>query len=308
MATIHDIAKLTGYSASTISRVLNNYPYVDEEKRAHVQAVMEELHYIPNSAARNLSSGKNRNIGVILPFVNHSYFDQVLNGITREAFLSNYKVTLLPTNYDPEVEETYLKQFAAKEFDGLIITSRANSIEQLLTYQKYGPIVFCEELKETEVSCVYINRKDSILEGLMHLKEQGFDRVGVTLGRSRNLSQNSKITVQLCHEVFPKFSKEDIFWDCCFYEDGFQAEKFFTKRGIEAVFCNGDDVAAGIIRANPNRNRQSIVGRDNLLTSELMQFSTIDHQLHLCGKTAFQQFIENKKEKISIPYTFIKRI
>lgn len=307
MANIRDIAKQTGYSVSTISRVINDYPYVDEKKRKHVLAVMKELNYVPNSTARHLSYGKNRNIGVILPFTNHSYFDQVLSGIMQEAFLSNYKVTLLPTNYDAEVELAYLSQFVAKEFDGLIITSRANTIETLLPYQKYGPIVFCEEIKDVEASCVYINRKESVREGLMYLKNQGFTRIGVTLGRSRKLSQNSKITVQLCHELFPEFDEEDVFWDCIHYEDGFQAEEFFTKRGIEAIFCNGDDVAAGILKANPSRAYSSIVGRDNLLASELMQFSTIDHHLQLCGKTAFQQFIENKKEKISIPYTFIIR-
>ncbi|KAF1295638.1 LacI family transcriptional regulator [Enterococcus sp. JM4C] len=307
MANIRDIARLTGYSVSTISRVINNYPYVDEIKRRHVRKVMKELNYVPNSTARNLSIGKTRNVGVILPFTNHPYFDQVLSGIMQEAFLSNYKVTLLPTNYEASVELDYLTQFAAKEFDGLIITSRANSIETLLDYQKYGPLIFCEEIKDVPASCVYINRTESIREGLLYLKNQGYTRVGVTLGRSRKLSQNSKITVQLCHEVFPEFTEEDIYWDCLHYEDGLEAEAFLTSRNLDAVFCNGDQIAAGILRANSKRNRQAIVGRDNLLTSELLHFSTIDHQLQLCGKTAFQQFHQKKMDKISIPYTFIER-
>ena len=57
MANIRDIAKLTGYSVSTISRVINNNPYVDEQKRQEILRVMEQVNYIPNHTARVLSSG-----------------------------------------------------------------------------------------------------------------------------------------------------------------------------------------------------------------------------------------------------------
>ena len=75
MANIRDIARITGYSVSTISRVLNNHPYVTEEKREKVLAVMAELNYVPNRSAQNLSYGKTKNVGVVLPFINHAYFD-----------------------------------------------------------------------------------------------------------------------------------------------------------------------------------------------------------------------------------------
>lgn len=148
MANIRDIAKLTGYSVSTISRVINGHPYVDEEKRKEILAVMKEVDYIPNANARQLSYGKTKSIGVILPYTNHPYFDQLISGIIEAAFDYDYKVTLLPTGYHKEKERRYLEEFAAKAFDGLIITSRANTLDDLLAYQKYGPLVFCEEIKE----------------------------------------------------------------------------------------------------------------------------------------------------------------
>ncbi len=58
MATIRDIAKITGFSITTVSRVINGHPYVDEQKRAAILAVMEELDYKPNKIAQKLSSGK----------------------------------------------------------------------------------------------------------------------------------------------------------------------------------------------------------------------------------------------------------
>lgn len=148
MANIRDIARLTGYSVSTVSRVINQHPYVDEVKRAEILAMMKKLDYVPNASARQLSYGKTRNIGVILPYANHPYFDQLIGGIIESAFDEDYKVTLLPTNYQANREMMYMEEFAGKAFDGLIITSRANHLEALLPYQKYGPIVFCEEIKE----------------------------------------------------------------------------------------------------------------------------------------------------------------
>lgn len=105
MANIRDIAKITGYSVSTISRVINNHPYVDDEKRAKVLEVMAELNYVPNRSAQNLSYGKTKNIGVIIPFVNHAYYDQMLSGIMNAAFEHGYRISLLPTNYDQKLEK-----------------------------------------------------------------------------------------------------------------------------------------------------------------------------------------------------------
>lgn len=227
VANIRDIAKLTGYSVSTISRVINGHPYVDEEKRKEILAVMKEVDYIPNANARQLSYGKTKSIGVILPYTNHPYFDQLISGIIEAAFDYDYKVTLLPTGYHKEKERRYLEEFAAKAFDGLIITSRANTLDDLLAYQKYGPLVFCEEIKGKQASCVFIDREQSITEGRTYLKQQGIKQLGITLGRSGRLSYNSKITLQLCHQLFPSFDESLVFWDCIDAEKGKQAGFFF---------------------------------------------------------------------------------
>ena len=187
MANIRDIAKITGYSVSTISRVINNHPYVDDKKREKVLKVMAELNYVPNRSAQNLSFGKTKNIGVILPFVNHEYYDQMLSGIMQAAFDHGYQISLLPTNYDQELEKRYLAEFAKRAFDGLIVTTKANSIKEFFDYFKYGPIIFCEEIPNADASCVYINLKQSTKEAFSYMKEKGIKRPGMTLGRSKNI-------------------------------------------------------------------------------------------------------------------------
>lgn len=307
MTNIRDIAKLTGYSVSTVSRVINNHPYVDETKRAEILSVIKELEYVPNASARQLSYGRTKNIGVILPYTDHPYFDQLVSGIIEAAFNEDYKVTLLPTNYQVERERMYLEEFAGKRFDGLIVTSRANPLAVLLSYQKYGPIIFCEEIKETKASCVFINREESLKEALNYLKTQGVENLGVTLGRSSRLSYNSKITLEICKKIFPNFDLQNIFWNCIDYEQGVKAAKYFNQKKIDGVLSNTDAVAAAILQNGLLESKKRVIGRDNLLISKLLAFSTIDHGLRECGETAFLLFIEEKMEQIKIPYRFIQR-
>ncbi len=65
--TIHDIARETGVSAKTVSRVLNHKNGVGPEVRARILRLMEEVGYQPHIAARSLRSHQNACIGVTVP-------------------------------------------------------------------------------------------------------------------------------------------------------------------------------------------------------------------------------------------------
>lgn len=58
MVNIRDIAKITGVSKSTVSRVVNKHPYVSEDIRKKVQSVIEDTGYVVNGNAVKLSNGK----------------------------------------------------------------------------------------------------------------------------------------------------------------------------------------------------------------------------------------------------------
>lgn len=307
MANIRDIAKLTGYSVTTISRVINNHPYVAEDKRQKVLQVMAELDYKPNRTAQNLSKGRTRNVGVIVPFVDHPFYNQLLKGIMRAAFAHQYKITLLPTNYDKKLEKSYLEELAAKSFDGLIVTTRANHMDVFLPYLKKNNIIFCEASGLKEISYVAIDLAKSLKESILYLKEQGVKRLGLTLGRSKRISGNSILTIEQSQKYFPNFSADNIFWDCIHAEDGIQAAEFFKEQAVDGIITNGDEVAAMILAQYPSDAQPLVIGRENLLVSQLLHFSTVDHQLKQCGKAAFQLFYDEKKAQITIPHQLIIR-
>ena len=59
-ATIRDVAKLAGVSASTVSRVINKSAPISEETSNRIYRAMEELQYVPNDIARSFASGSAR--------------------------------------------------------------------------------------------------------------------------------------------------------------------------------------------------------------------------------------------------------
>lgn len=307
MTTIRDIARLSGCSVSTVSRVLNNHPYVAEEKRNKIQQLIQELDYFPNSQARALSLEKSKHIAVMIPFTDHPYTDKMVNGILAAAFNHGYTVTLLPTNYDLAIEKQYLDNLAAKTWDGMIITSKKSPFSVIATYLQYAPIVCCEDTGSFPISCVSIPRKASLTDVFTRLKEQSFKRIGLTVGRPESESASTQVTLGVYKQVFGKLAEPLIIRNCRTYEDGCAAGRQLADIvDLEVIVANGDDVAAGILAQLSNK-KIKIIGEENLLSSQLLQFSTIDHHLDTCGAAAFELLFSENIQSLTIPYTFIER-
>lgn len=108
MTNIHDIAKLSGYSVGTVSRVLN-HGYVSEQARNKIQKVVAETNYVPNRIARSLSSGRTMTFGVVVLDIEQPYYNELVRGAAERAFQDNYRLILLPSNYDFKTERQYLE-------------------------------------------------------------------------------------------------------------------------------------------------------------------------------------------------------
>lgn len=91
MSNLDQIAKLSGFSKATVSRVLNRSPHVSQATREIILKIMEELDYVPNGNAISLSTGETMQIGmvtegineVMLPFLNSFVETAVSTDIRR---------------------------------------------------------------------------------------------------------------------------------------------------------------------------------------------------------------------------------
>ena len=82
--TIKDIARLSGVSITTVSRVLNNRPDVSAESRRKVEAVIESTNYIPNNSARDLVKTKSEAIGLVVRGVSNPFYTYIIRAIEEE--------------------------------------------------------------------------------------------------------------------------------------------------------------------------------------------------------------------------------
>lgn len=94
MATLKDVAKETGLTVNTVSRVLNNRGYISEATRQKVYDAMKKLNYRPNEVARSLSKQTTNTIGVIVPHIRHPYFSELISNIENQAYRYGLKILL----------------------------------------------------------------------------------------------------------------------------------------------------------------------------------------------------------------------
>src|SRR5690554_2730837 len=101
MTRIQQVADLAGVSTATVSRALSGKPSVSPATRARVEAAARELGYVVSASASSLASGRTRNVGVVMPFIDSWFFMSVLKGTQRALEEAGYDLTLY--HLDPNV-------------------------------------------------------------------------------------------------------------------------------------------------------------------------------------------------------------
>ena len=100
--TIIDIAKKSGVSPATVSRVLNN-GNVNIKTKAKVLKTIKELNYEPNLAARNLSSNKKKKIAIIIKNFGYIY-RRIILGISDSLNIYGYQKEMFICNNEQEYQ------------------------------------------------------------------------------------------------------------------------------------------------------------------------------------------------------------
>ncbi len=119
--TIREVASRAGVSPMTVSRVINESPRVSPATRRRVEAVVEELGYVPNRLARGLIRQKTGTLGLIVPDVANPFFTLIVRGAEDVAWRAGYHAILCNTHADLERERGYLEDMLAFQVEGLLI-------------------------------------------------------------------------------------------------------------------------------------------------------------------------------------------
>ncbi|MCQ2787338.1 MAG: LacI family transcriptional regulator, partial [Bacilli bacterium] len=100
--TIYEVAKASGVSLATVSRVINHQSNVTEETKKKVNATIARLGYKPSALAQALATNRTTHIGVIIPSANYVYISNLLYGLTEGAREKGFVISLFVTSHDKE--------------------------------------------------------------------------------------------------------------------------------------------------------------------------------------------------------------
>ncbi|WP_033580048.1 MULTISPECIES: LacI family DNA-binding transcriptional regulator [Priestia] len=318
MPTIYDVAKLSGLSKTTVSRVINNHSYVSEEKKNRVLKAMKELNYTPNPSARKLRGQVTTTIGVIVPRIINPFFSYLVDSIEQVAYKKGYHVLIFQSNEDKEKELAFLNLLKTKQVDGIIMTSIENDWSLIEPFTEYGPIVLCNEyVNNANVPIVRLNQYKGAYIGVKHLLEKGHRKIGYCTGglfaeegKDKDRNQGYQKALQEAGiQPDPKW----IFVNQHSIEDGKQVVKKILSMEDRptAIFTGSDEIAGGMmIEAKESGlsipNDLAIIGFDDQPLAQMLdpKLTTIRQPIDQMGIKAMEILIDMLNDSESTVETF----
>lgn len=299
MATRKEVADLAGVSTATVSHVINNTKFVSEDLREKVLDAARKLNYVPNHAARMLTTKKTHQIAMLVSDISNPYYGELAAGMEEVARQNKYVLSLCSTESSPD---NFITTVIERQMDGIFmaITNHKFSsevVEKLIAQEI--PVVIAESASKkfgNKVSYMFVNYKMAIEKMLLYLKDLGHTNIGFLFGLGED-STDTRLTV--FKEILPELGlqqNEDLIVYGSFpYRTDFQAgylgmKELFsrvtpvTKTGntvtqtspaapVTAIFCTNDLMAFGAMKAIREAGLRipqdiSIVGCDDIFFAE----------------------------------------
>ena len=307
LAGIKDVADRAGLSVATVSRALSGKANVSPKSRQLAQAAAKELGFVPSYHASSLASGRNHNVGLVVPFVHRWYFSSVMEGVSATLLDAGYDLTLYNVGDQPERRHSVLNDFLLrKRLDAVIAVALVLSeaeIKQLLAIHR--PIVGIGGAL-AGASTIRINDAGLSRMAADHLIRLGHTRIAHMTGYAE-LNQDFKLPGirQSGFEAAMKAAGLEV-------RPEWQVSADFTIQGAyasarrllgtaserpTAVFAASDEMAIGTILAARDFGLRvpqdlSVIGLDGHELGEVFGLTTINQDARGQGALAAKLLVE----------------
>lgn len=194
--TIREVARQAGVSVSTVSRVLNDYPFVSEAVRERVVAVMGELDYHPDVTARSMRTGASQAVGFVVPDITNPVFAGIAKGVDEVLQGHGHSLVLADTDNDASHETGQLAMLAQRRLEGLIIAvadENAPGLPDRLGRFR-ACVLFDRKIPGATADAVVTDHALGMGEALAHLARLGHRRVALVAGRPSQLGSRARVS------------------------------------------------------------------------------------------------------------------
>jgi LacI family transcriptional regulator len=323
--TIKDIAKLANVSHTTVSRALNNSPYINEETKVKIKALAKELNYVPNYSAKSLVLLKSYVIGVFFSSITEgtsdTFFHEIIKGISK---VIDKEYNLVIRGID---DYEYSHPIDNKNFDGIIVVSQSKSDDKFIEtiLEKNIPTVVINRYIENE-GIVNIMSDDTkgVYDAVTYFIENNHKKIALLQGnkefestvyRKRGYVRALEDNNILINEEYILSGRYDL-------KSGYENMKKLLELEDRptAVFCANDDIGVGAMKAISECGLRvpddiSIIGFDdsnfcNYVTPPLTSVKKDSLTMSEYGGINLLNIIKNKevdKEKVYIQSQLILR-
>ena len=250
--TIYEVAKASGVSLATVSRVINNQGNVTEKTREKVQATIKRLGYKPSGLAQALATNKSTTIGVVIPRANYVYISSVLNGIAEVAKEMRFVISLFSTSHSKQDAISVVEKVITSHVDGAIIFDdelEEEDIQEITSYyvptivinnkvegERCGCIVFGYEHNLKRILSEKLEKDKNITPVFVHVHDCG-----------RLLARTEKAFVSVCKELNRNYAVLNVDDSSTrTYEDFVE---YFKKHKSGYFVAYRDSIAAAIMNA-----------------------------------------------------------
>jgi LacI family transcriptional regulator len=291
VVTIRDVASESGYSASTVSIVLNSAPlsrYIPTDTKTRIETAAKRLGYRPNPLARSLRSQRSNIVGVMVFDITDPFCTPILRGLENALYQANYLSLLADAHNEPHRFERYLEMLLDRRVEGLIIIANwlVTDIKLLadLTERQVPTVVAGREVEFELASTVSVDNESGAALALEHLYRLGHRDIAFLRGPKaltssgkrwkgiRNFAQIAGLTLdpRKIAELPESLDANSSF------EAGVQLTSELLRRGksFSALLAYDDVTALGALRALKKKGVRvpedcSVIGFDDVAQAGL---------------------------------------
>lgn len=275
--TIKDVARVSGVSLATVSRVINGTDMVSDKTKEKVMDAVKKLGYNPNSAARALVSQKTNAIGIVVHNLHDPFFYDLIKGFETGAQHTKYNVifcSVLGANI--QSKEKYLRYLTNGVVDAVILYGSYLTDESVIQYLKNRNslryVMIENDVKDFNCNKLLIDNMGGAQSAIEYLLEKGHRNIAhicgnpnkkVTIDRLNGYINGMRQNGMEIHDGYIAHSSTD-------YRSGYDRmlEMLELPTPPSAVFCSDDAIASYAVRAALEKGLRvpediSVIGFDN---------------------------------------------
>ena len=259
-ATLRDVAKLAGVSASTVSRVINKSAPISGETTERIYRAMEELKYVPNDIARSFASGSARAIAIAVNVSDtrsyaNRFFNNTVFGIETAAHRKGYNFIITSANDERGGMGSLEKLILSKKIDGLVlpVSLLQSSIVKLVEEMSF-PFVVLGRVKNagSRLSWVDISNEQAGAASVRYLLGKGYRRIGFLTRGDKELFTRDRLDGYRAELARAGLTPDPVYRvspAAAFDETKLYLKTLFTSAAApDAVICCDDKMALAALR------------------------------------------------------------